>query len=187
MQRIQISFIFFLLISSSIHAKAECGYEIKLGNEKNLCINQTKKDHGDELSMFIIGESKKINAHNGFFVAIEKPTVGLVCWINNGELFDDSFQIVNLKTMQSIRIKVDPLPLSDELQCMVSDDEKYFLVYDNFPGRERAYVYNRIGELALRNSMKLEKKMNSSIHVDVDGGRHSFSAVHVFGGFEGNK
>jgi hypothetical protein len=180
-----------LLLLAVLSATAETLYaagklvaDFKSKSGEHITVSQEMKEYGLDLIITKPGvgtgskKETRRRVRNAFGVVLEKPSAIFVCWIANGHFFAESFQVFDLVTFESSILKLDSdLLRSDELQCLIEENERYFLVYDDFAGGKTTYLFNREGK-AIRTIEGALKK-----DIEIDGKTYRFVEGQEFGGF----
>lgn len=156
-------FFFFGNFNTAI-AIEKCKFQFKTKHDHNICIKQVVKKYGLDIIFYKSGMGSSEftimkQVPNSFSVILEKPSKALLCWIANGSYFKESFQILDLDTFKSIILDVNPMPLSDELKCLIEKEERYFVIYDDFPLRQISYIFDRKGKLVKKEKGRLSNKI----------------------------
>lgn len=171
-----------LLGGATVSASEMVVADFKSADRERIIVSQRTKEYG--LDLVIVkhdgkhSKKEKVKTvRNAFGVVLNHPSTILLCSIQNGTNFDESFQVLDIGTFKSKLLTVEPLPTSDVIECLIEESEKYFLIFDNFPGRETAYLFNKNGEFLRNIPGDLQMK------IEIDGKIYSFVRGHEFGGF----
>lgn len=178
----RLLFVVLMLLTAGVAVAREKVIAAFASNEnEQVTVLQEEKPYGLDL-VFVKGrdradERRAKRVRNAFGVALKNPSVIFLCSISNGHEFRESFQILNIKHLTSTIVAVQPVPMSDDLECLIEENEKYFAVLDDFPGAEATYLFGRDGQ----RLGVFKGKATSDI--EIDGRVHRFLKVQRFGGF----
>jgi hypothetical protein len=180
--RLLIVLLVLLGTVESIYAAGKQVADFKSRSGERVSVIQETKKYGLDLIITKFGiepgtkkETRRVR--NAFGVVLDKPSAIFLCWIANGHFFRESFQILEIDTLKAKTLKVEPEPTSDDPQCLIEENEKYFLIFDDFPDRQTTYVFNREGE-AVRTD-----KGDLRTDIEIDGKVYRFVKGRTFGGF----
>lgn len=178
--------ILFVILGSvgDVYASEKLVAEFKSKSQERVTIIQKETGYGLDLiiSKFDVTSNIKMatkKVPNAFGIVLDKPSTIFMCWIANGEFFPESFQIFDIRTFQSniLQLKSNPLSMGDELECLIEENEKYFLVFDNFTSGGSAYLFDRNGKQLRIINGGLKK------NIEIEGKVYRFINGHEFGGF----
>ena len=158
--------------------------DFKSIEHEHITVAQITKDYGLDLIITkhdaVLGKNKIKRIPNAFGVVLDRPAVIFICWIANGDYFDGSFQIFDIKSFKTNIIKLNPLSMGDELECLIEKNEKYFLIFDNFVDGGVSYIFDKNG----RQLQVIKGKLKTNI--SIEGKYYHFTSGHTFGGFMPN-
>lgn len=165
-----------------IYASEKLVADFESKNREHITIFQKEREYG--LDLIITkhsvepGKKKEIRrVPNVFGVVLDNPSTIFMCWIANGLFFPESFQILEIHTFKTTILKLEPEPTGDELRCLIEENEKYFIIYDDFPSKNLTYLFDKDGK-ALG---VIKGKFKSAI--EIEGRIYKFLEGNTFGGF----
>lgn len=181
--RLLILLLILLGKVGNIYASEKLVADFKSKSREQVRVFQEMKKYGLDLIITkssaepgIKKETRRVR--NVFGVVLDNPSTIFMCWIANGHFFSESFQILDIHTFKARILKLEPEPTSDDLQCLIEENEKYFMIFDDFPGRQATYLFNRDGEALgiIKGNLKKDIEIDKKIYHFVSG--------HTFGGFK---
>ncbi len=180
--RFSICLIFLFWSVGSAFAEEKLVAKFKSVKNEQIEIVQKGKGYGLDLlikrSDLGSGEIKTKKVRNAFGVVLDGSANIFMCWIANGHFFPESFQIFNIEKFQGRVLKLDSsLIKSDEIECLIEEKERYFLVFDSFLDDSVMYIFDKSGKQVKVIKGALSKK------IEIEGNVYHFVGGHVFGGF----
>ena len=178
--------ILLLILSGTaagIHAAGKLVADFRSRGGERVTVIQEMKEYGLDLIFTKSGadpggkkETRRVR--NAFGVVLDRPSVVFLCWIANGHFFAESYQLLDISTFRRKILKVKPEPTGDDLRCLIEENERYFLIHDDFPERERTYLFDREGKALGTMEGSLKKD------IQIEGKTYRFSDGRDFGGFK---
>jgi len=181
--RLLILLLILLGKAGNIYASEKLVADFKSKSRERVSVFQENKKYGLDLIVTKRGvepgkkkETKRVR--NVFGVVLDDPSIILMCWIANGQFFPESFQLLDIRTFKTKILKLEPLPSSDELECLIEENEQYFVIFDDFPDKQTTYLFNRDGQAlgTIKGSLKND--------IEIDGKVYRFVKGRTFGGFK---
>ncbi|MDH5718915.1 MAG: hypothetical protein OEZ22_14910 [Spirochaetia bacterium] len=176
------SFIFLII---SIYSQSQNNRKLISYNNGFILFERKVGKGNTELTIKKLSKNKKIQnvkkVNNTHAVTLKEPNKLFLCWIMNGAFNQDSYQIIDIESFASNILRIEPIPLSDEAECLIEEDERYFMLYDDFPTRNLMHIFDAQGNYILK------KKMPFNYKVEINGKEYTFKKGNSFGGFLPNR